>query len=281
MARKSELAGIEYYGVSGASQECLDAVMRLLQFGDCIKRARIISCSGIHCLLLTNSVGDLIAIKSGFSSGYRGEGPRSFSLALQFLHARGAEIDECEVDEGVVKRADMSALTAADLQEIGTAKSIRPSRWHDYVFANHHERASDGTLWDEFRPVVPFGVIDNRLADLALSFWENPDDKLLKGYRRLEDVIRERTNIEEHGSKLFSKAFVGPTSTLYWKDVNDGEKTGRANLFTGAYMAHRNPRAHQELTSDPSSQLAEFLLLNHLYRLERESHCTPKPAEEE
>jgi len=43
------------------------------------------------------------------------------------------------------------------------------------------------------------------------------------------------------------------------------------NLFTGAFGAHRNPRAHKELTSQNEELLAEFLLLNHLYRLERDT----------
>ena len=272
MTRRKQLGGIEYHGVPGASQDCQDAVVRLLQFGNDIKRARIISCSNSHCLLLTNSIGDLIAIKSGFSSGYAGEGPRRFSYMLQVLQTHGAEIDECAVDEAVVERLDMSALTAADVQEIDTAKPIRPSRWHDYVFERHYERARDGTLWDEFRPIVPFAIIDSRITDLALSFWENPDDKLLKGYRRLEGIVRERTGAGEHGAKLFAKAFTGATPLLHWKNIDDGEKVGRAGLFTGTYMAHRNPRAHRELKTDPAEQLTEFLVLNHLYRLEKESH---------
>jgi hypothetical protein len=43
------------------------------------------------------------------------------------------------------------------------------------------------------------------------------------------------------------------------------------NLFTGAYLSHRNRRAHQELSEYASDSLVEFLLLNHLYRLESES----------
>jgi len=34
-------------------------------------------------------------------------------------------------------------------------------------------------------------------------------------------------------------------------------------------MAYRNPRAHREVEGYRTDQLAEFLLLNHLYRLER------------
>jgi hypothetical protein len=274
MAQGSELAGIEYHGVAGASHECLDAVMRLLQFGDSIVRAHIVSYSNRHSLLLTNAIGDRIVIKCGFSSGYVGEGPRRFSYALLFLEAHGAKIDECAVDEAVIVRLDNSALTISDIGNIDAAKPIRPQRWDDYVLERPHERARAGRLWDEFPRVMPFAIVDNRIIDLALSFWENPDDKLLKGYRRLEDLVRERAGLDEHGAKLFAKAFAGLTARLYWKDLDDGEKAGRVNLFTGAYMAHRNPRAHRELQSDSDQQLTEFLLLNHLYRLEKEAQST-------
>jgi hypothetical protein len=274
MPEGNDLEGMEYHGIAGVSLECQNAVMRLLQFGERIQRARIISCANSHCLLLTNDIGDSIAIKSGFSSGYGGEGPRRFSYSLQFLVAHGAEIDECEVDETVIDRLDQSALTTSDIETICAAKPIRPSRWHDYVFDKHYEGARDGTLWREFRAVIPFAIIDSRVMDLALSFWENPDDKLLKGYRRLEDIVRERTGIDQHGAKLFSKAFNGPNPSLHWENVDDGERGGRTNLFIGTFLAYRNPRAHRELKDRSREELTEFLLLNHLYRLERESQKT-------
>jgi hypothetical protein len=108
--------------------------------------------------------------------------------------------------------------------------------------------------------------------DLAISFWKDPDDRLLKGYRRLEDMIRERIQTHEHGTKLLSEAFVGNNPKLTWKNIDDAEKIGRGNLFTAAFMAHRNPRAHRVLKTYRDAQLSEFLLLNHLYRLESESH---------
>jgi hypothetical protein len=85
MTQGDEVSGIEYHGVAGASQECQDAVMRLLQFGDNIVRARIFSYSNEHCLLLTDAIGDRIAIKSGFSSGYLGEGQGDFRTRFSFL----------------------------------------------------------------------------------------------------------------------------------------------------------------------------------------------------
>jgi hypothetical protein len=274
MKRNVSLAGIEYYGLPGISRECQDSVVRLLQFGDQITRARILSSANRHCLLLTVNAGDIVAIKSGFSSGYGGEGPRRFSYVLELMNMHNIEIDECKVDESVVERLDRSALTRSDLKGIEHCKPIHPSRWYDYVQGRHEDRGRAGKLWDEFPRVMPFAIIDPRITDLAMCFWTAPDNKLLTGYRRLEDIVRARTRLREHGAKLFGKAFGGEEPILAWKGTNEGEKSGRVNIFTGAYMAHRNPRAHQELRSQADNQLAEFLLLNHLYRLESEARST-------
>lgn len=273
--KNTTLAAIEYSGVPGASQECQNGVMRLLQYSDRITRARILSSSNTHCLLLTVNVGDLIAIKSGFSSGYGGEGPRAFSYVLQLLDAHGAEIDEYEVDQDLIDRLDYSSLTQSDIDKLDDARAVQPTRWYDYVFEDDREIKDNGRLWREFNPIIPFAIIDSRIVDLAISFWEGPDDKLLTGYRRLEDIVRNRTDIDEHGAKLFSRVFQGPEAKLGWKDIEKGEHAGRVSLFTGAFMAYRNPRAHRELEHNTHNQLTEFLLLNHLYILEKESCDDP------
>jgi hypothetical protein len=266
-----ELAGIEYAGIGGSTKDCQEAVLRLIQFGTCIQRVAILSASNDHCLLLTINEGDPVAIKSGFASGYGGGGPHGFSYVLQILESHGVEIEEYEVDAEFLDRLDRSALSNHDLELLEGAKPRRPSRWHDYIDEKHFEQSRSGTLWrDEFPPVMPFAAIDPRIMDLALVFWKNPDNSLLAGYRRLEDTVRERTGIAHHGTKLFSQAF-NPDGALTWTDADSGERTGRMQLFTGTYAAHRNPRAHREPKDRSAALLNEFLLLNHLYVLERDS----------
>ena len=243
--------------------------MRLLQSEISIATARIISSGNTHCLLLTNAVGDQIAVKSGFSSGYGGIGPVCFSVTLQLLHSHGMEIDECVADNLLIERLDQSALTVADLEDITTAKAPRPSRWFEYILARHQKQGRNGTLWQEFPPVIPFSIIDYRIMDLALNFWDDPDGNLLRGYRRLEDIVRKRTGLVESNTKLFSRAFAGKEAVLTWAVADESEKIGRSSLFIGAYMAFRNPRAHQE--TPKSELLVEFLLLKQLYRLEQEA----------
>lgn len=267
-----DLAGIQYAGEPGISAACQDAVVRLLQYGDRITAARILSCKGSHCLLLTINIGDIVAVKSGFGSGYLGEGSRTFSYILQLLDAHGSEIDEYEVTSAVMGRLDSSSLRMSDLKKLQSAPPIWPTRWHDYIQERHWERHDKGTLWREFPTVVPFAIVDPRLIDLAISFWNDPDDCLMTAYRRLEDIVRRRSGLDEHGAKLFSQAFMNSTAKLHWPGRGPGEQNARAQLFAAAFTAYRNPRAHRETDQEyPENQLAEFLLLNHLFRLEREA----------
>jgi hypothetical protein len=221
-----------------------------------------------HCLLLRVGEGDLIGVKSGFSSGYAGEGPRTLSFVLEILMAHAIDIEELNVQSDMLTRLDASALTAADVDELNAARPIRPSRWYDYIF-DHSDTRPKGTLFEETDPRIPLSLIDARIIDLAIHFEDEPDNRLLVGYRRLEDLVRTRTGLErEFGAKLFQATFSGEDSILHWEGIDGAEQQGRVLLFTGTYMAHRNPRAHQESRHDLRQQAREFMLLNHLYELE-------------
>jgi hypothetical protein len=274
---QKSLAGIQYHGLAGISASCLDAIIRLLQFGDKIHKAKLLSSfgehSGTHCFLLTINHDELIAINTGFSSGYGGEGPAALSTALQLLKKHGVEIDEYEVSPELIDRVAMACLTSKDITSIESSQPVRPMRFFDYVFDRQGRLDNnEKTLLRRFPEAMPFGIIDSRLYDLALNFETQPDNSIMSGYRRLEDIVRERTGLTESNAKLFSKAFQGEEPILFWKGINDaGELSGRASLFTATYMAFRNRRAHREPDPYAGGSLQEFLLLNHLYWLEKES----------
>jgi hypothetical protein len=126
-------------------------------------------------------------------------------------------------------------------------------------------------LWREFPTVIPFAVIDPRLMDLALSFWNAPNDKIFEAYRRLEDTIRSRTGIKEKSGRLFSNAFMGDRAKLRWRGCDDAEQAARGELFRATFTAFRNPRAHGQVGGNAEDKLTEFLLANQLFRLEREA----------
>lgn len=267
----SKPASIEYVGMAGISSECLDAVVRMLQFNDRITQAKILTCEHQHCLLLVVGEDDLVAVKSGFTSGYAGGGPHAFANALELLKHHKVEVEEYKVTRQIIERIDNCVLTEKDVATIRAAKPVRPMRWFDYVYDAGIRDAAVGSLWKKFRPVVPFAIIDTRIADLAVDFQSKPNDCLLQGYRRLEDTVRARTKLAESGAKLFSQAFANDSGKLEWKGLQSSEVTGRMNLFTGAYMAHRNPRAHKETDDSVHELLGEFLLLNQLFVLEAQA----------
>lgn len=274
--------GLEYHGVPGATKPCVDAIVRLLQGRWNVKSARVISLekekTNEHAFLLKNEVGDEVFIKAGFGSGYGGTGSRGFSFALALLEQHGVEIDECWVPDELMERSHHSALTNADRETIRNANANYP-RHSDYVTDRDFEAAQDGTLWRQLTPVVPLALIDRRLADLAVTFWSAPDDRLRKGYAMLEDIVRERTGLTSSGVRLFADAFFGDQARLTWNCNEENEVIGRGTLFTGAGKAHRNPRSHRDLKTDCADALSELLLLNHLFRLESEAIVAPAKSE--
>ena len=221
MKEEAKLAGIEYAGSAGITAHCVNAIQRMIQFGDSITDVRILSFKGVHCFLLRVNYGNLVAIKSGFGSGYHGEGSRGFAYVLKLLETHGAEIEELEVTKELFKRVDASALQRADIAWLESARPIRPMRWYDYILDMDIDEDTTETLWRSFPAVIPYRLIDSRIVDLALTFWEDPDAKLIAAYRRLEDVVRQRTEIREVGVRLFSKAFLSKEPSLKWPDVDE------------------------------------------------------------
>lgn len=280
-----ELSGIEYYGTAGITARCLTALTMVIQAGyGVIKTAFLLSnvdssskC-GTHCFLLWPETSDPIVIKSGFSSGYGGEGPRGLSSALQILIRHNIDIEEYAVDAGFIQRVDSSCLTLVDLELFETLRPVRPTRYYDYILLREEERGSynDNVVKALFAKNIPFSLIDNRIMDLAIDFFDNPDANLMTGYRRLEDLIRKRTGMEgESGSKLFSQAFLNNDAPLYWPELPDAEARGRATLFSSVYMAYRNSRAHKENQTSIDDAIREFLLINQLFILESQAQQKP------
>ncbi|CAH9057731.1 hypothetical protein PSECIP111951_01728 [Pseudoalteromonas holothuriae] len=268
---KTHLAGIDYRGLAGISQNCIDAVVEMIHFGRKINTVKILTCgsdhSCSHALLLNVDVDVDIAIKSGFTSGYSGEGPRSFAYILSLLRNFADDIDEYRVSRDFIRRINSSALTLQDLEWLVAQEPIRPQQWYEYIYDHRHNNAS----WiDDFPAEIPLSLIDRRLLEVAISFKENPDHALMTGYRLLERLVKEKSGLtKETGAKLFSKAFTGENAPLYWDDLDGSESTGRANMYSSIFMAFRNRRAHQQLESNIHDDIREFLLLNQLFVLEQ------------
>ena len=124
-----------------------------------------------------------------------------------------------------------------DLEWIDLLPRIAPWRWPDYLLDQDIHLDISFASWRRVQDVIPFCLIDKRIMDLATQFCSGPEDNTLRGYRRLEDIVRERSNVEEHGAKLFSKALSQTSGFLTWPELQPTEIAGRVELFTGTYNA--------------------------------------------
>jgi len=274
-----DLAGAEYLGRTGITDTCIRAITGLLHSGEVISQAWLLTCGANHGFLLVNEFENLIAVKAGFGSGYSGEGPRGLAIALALLYRHNAQIEEYEVSSDFMHRLQSSCLLRSDIEFVRNGSSVRPQRWSDYVVDQDLTlRPPNKRLFHYYPSAVPFRLIDERIIDLAVNFRTNEDSSLVSAYRRLEDVVRQRTGLtDESGTKLFAKTFSGDSAILTWDLPDEGEIKGRAALFNSVYMAYRNARAHREQVHENDESLREFLLVNELFRLEACAKTKPLP----
>ncbi len=168
----------------------------------------------------------------------------------------------------IIDRIRYCKLTEADLKTIDEARRARQSRIYEYrpPFMRNEKRTA--RLHEEHVGYhLPLGIVVPELTELAIDFWQDPDARLMSGYRKLEEATREKANVHGHGSKLFADVFLSTPAKLEWDVPDAAEQKGRGQLFTAAYMAHRNPRAHRTPSTHEAELVSEFMVLNHLFRL--------------
>lgn len=272
----STLAGIQYHGEAGFTQPCIDAIVRLLQAGDVIEKVWLLSGTvdehgaNSHAFLLRVD-GFYIAVKSGFGSGYGGEGHKGLSKVLKLFLFYELDIDELHVGDEVLESVDKGCLTKEQLAKLESTPRVLPVKFYDYIIGSSIEYYQQFNKY-LFPYILPLAIIDTRIMDLAKTLRDEPDARLFTGYRRLEDAVREKSGLKnEVSTKLFSKAFTGDESILIWQSAEKSENKGLAQLFVGTYMAYRNKRAHKEQDDSNEIVIREFLLLNELFLLEAKS----------
>jgi hypothetical protein len=266
------LAGLAYHGSSQTTQSCLEAISRLIQAGEWITQAFLLTADDRHCFVLEVAEYELLVIKAGFASGYSGEGPRGLALAILLLRRHGIDVEELEVLPDVLRRVDESRLTETDLKLISTSRAVRPIRLERYTHGAFAGEPLAPKMRTAFPLVVPFALVDERIIDLAVKLAERADSAITDAFKRLENIFVERCGIPDgYGVGLLQKALKGPSSLLTWEGIGKQEAEGRAELFFAVYRGFRNRRAHKELNSNPSEALREFLLVNELFLLEAEA----------
>jgi hypothetical protein len=270
---------IEYRGNRGTTQACLEALAFFLQ--EMRERGKAVICSGpkdtngarSHALVLLVDDQPRAIIPDGFASGYLGTGPWGFEKAIQLLDSCKWDINEAELSESVFRRVADGEATRAELERIVSGNLHPISQVFLYLTRDALSAEVIAESWNHVRVSIPLPIIDKRILDLALSFWDDPDAALNRGYRRLEDRIRERCGFNssaDFGARLFSRAFGNDKSPLAWK-YDDEYSTNHTQTFVGTFAGFRNRRMHREpVHESDASLLRELMQLNTLFALELE-----------
>jgi len=102
------------------------------------------------------------------------------------------------------------------METIANTPAVRPMRWFDYIYYVFGSKHDEETAWKEFAPIMPWGLIDPRLVDLAKRFAAEPEQAIMLGFRRLEDTLRARTGLPDHAVRLASLCFHPDSPKLSW-----------------------------------------------------------------
>jgi hypothetical protein len=275
--KKVRPAQIEYRGMRGITRPCVESLASYLQ--ERREKGVAILLSGprdkyqcrSHAFLLTVDGLPELLISDGFSSGYMGEGPHGLIVAVSLLDTSEWEINEVTLSKDVFERLCAGLATWDDLGRILKRRRKPISHVFDYVPRESLDDREMRRQWQMVPINIPLPLIDSRILDIAVRFWTDPDALLGKAYRRLEDLVRNRcgfNDVNDHGAKLFSKAFGHDRSPLVWR-VNDQDSICYAPLYTATFSGFRNSRAHRDPGHESQHRLAlELLQLNQLFILE-------------
>lgn len=260
---------IQYLGTP-YTQDCLEAICFILQTQTYIEKALLLSCDHKHAYLIKSHRNTYI-IRSGFTSGYQGEGPKGLASSLQLFLKHNIKVEEVYISKKIMKKVNQASLSDNQLENILKIEYIRPLQIHEYIYAIYNTLEYQ-VKNDRYYPTeLPYHLIDSRILDLALKFNDDPNRSIFNAFIRLENIVQKRVNSDKHSSALFEYAFCTENPPLICKtgDKKASQATGR--LFPNIYKAFRNEHAHNEVSKPLKTLIREFLLINELYLLESEA----------
>lgn len=262
---------IQYLGTC-YTQDCLEALGFILQTQQNIEKAILLSNKQYHAFLIISERNTYV-VRSGFTSGYMGEGPKGLASSLQLLLKHQIDIEEVNISEKLMKKVNKALILESDVKHILESKFVRPLRIHEYIYTIY-ETLEYQQINDRHYPIeLSYHLIDPRIFDLALKFKEEPNNAIMTAYARLEDILRHKTKTDLFSSNLLKTAFISDKHKSMYKWNVDNEEVSNAigRLFTHIFTVYRNECAHGEINKQYKMQIREFILINELYLLENES----------
>lgn len=163
MRRVSYGRRIQYLGESGITSKCLLAISSILNSGCLPESVTIITLGPEHHpshvverhLFLFWNWGhfNLTVVPSGFASGYSGEGPSGFSLALCMIRSKQIPLYHMYVNESEFEAIDKGRILQLGnplYQRIKVNAQRLPYFYYDWILPEHKELLTRGQLWRVF-----------------------------------------------------------------------------------------------------------------------------------
>ena len=182
-----------------------------------------------------------IIIPSGFASGYSGEGPRGFSLALCMLSEHQIPIDGLGLTESEFDQIDDGYLPDQWQLQISETASPFPMPIPGWILVNHWELARNQRLWRvqswRWRDAV---IKWNESASIIDDFSWEIGDKLYRACRAL--TLNSQSEDCQHVGLILRDAWTEFSRIVRKAIEEDSGRLGR-NDVKGVVAALNLPQA--------------------------------------
>ena len=249
---------VQYMGIPGISYQCLLAVDTIVNSQNLPRKASVVSWMrdrqnwhGEHLFLFWdwNDV-PLTVVHSGFTSGYPGEGPRSFSEALCMIYDRDIHTNLIHVNESDFSAIEERRLTS-DLIDVLRNSDDRPLGWPwPGVMNAHLTQLEDQTFWNErHESKLVFDFLDPELSKQCRTLYlQDAEAAVFTAFKVVEQRLRTMLHKPSmYGERLIKDALDPEKGILTDQSLPKPEREGLLHLFVGAHKFVRNPRGHRFL----------------------------------
>ncbi|MCK4354705.1 MAG: hypothetical protein KAW83_05570, partial [Dehalococcoidia bacterium] len=142
-------------GISGISLPCLLAIEAILDSKELPKRATIVTyvksrgnSQEQHLILFDDWCRvPLTVVKSGFASGYPGEAPKAFSLAICMIRSKDIPIYGFEADMTEFRLIEHGQVDKQLYRRIMTESELLTWPWPLWILNEHEALLGEGKLW--------------------------------------------------------------------------------------------------------------------------------------
>ena len=268
---------VQYMGMPGISEPCLLAVDTIVNSQRPPERASLVtykelprSGGAVHLFLFWdwNEV-PLTVVHSGFASGYGGEGPRTFSMALCMIRDKAIPMNVLHVREDLFNAIEERRPTPEMLDQLGVqGEPIEQWIW-SYVWEEHERMVEERRFWPKWhQPNLVFDFLDPELAERCGTLYPaNMQAAIQLAYLVVEERLRSLISAPDDyedistGNRLIVKALHHETGELTDRSLPRSEREGLFLMFKGAYMYVRNSRSHRFVDENDPQRAIEFIYL--------------------